>query len=96
MKKKRYKKLLMSTGIQKNMAERLTVYGRHRNIQIDRRAMPLDAIRVGIAYSIRNVTFEMCEACTLIEAAAIQMATILSDPSTFDVGQFFEGGDPDV
>lgn len=96
MEKKRYKKLLMSTGIQRNLAEQLTVWGRQRNIQIDRRALLLDAIRVSIAYFVRNVVFEMCDACTLIEAAALHMATILSDPSNFDVGQFLEGGVPDV
>lgn len=96
MTKKRYKKLLMSTGIQRNMAELLTVYGRHRNIQIDRRAMLLDAIRVSIAYSIRNVTFEMCEACTLIEAAAIQMAKIMSTDLGSELEQFYGGGDSDA
>ena len=53
MTKKRYKKLLMSTGIQRNMAERLTVWGRHENIQIDRRTMHLDAFRIGFLYTAR-------------------------------------------
>ena len=87
MTKKRYKKLLMSTGIQRNLAEQPTVWGRHMNIQIDRRTMLLDSVRVCMSYTLRGFTIELFEKSKLIEAAAAHMATILS---------VNEGGDSDA
>lgn len=89
MTKKRYKKLLMSTGIQRNLAEQLSVWGRHMNIQIDRRTMLLDSVRVCMSYTLRDFTTELFEKAKLIEAAAAHMATILS-------GNVNDGGDSDA
>lgn len=87
MTRKRYKKLLMATGIQRNPAEQLTVWGRHMNIQIDRRTMLLDSVRVCMSYTLRDFTIELFEKSKLIEAAAAHMVTILS---------VNEGGDSDA
>lgn len=96
MKKKRYKKLLMSTGIQRNLAEQLTVWGRQRNIQIDRTTPKLDAFRIGFLYDVRHFAEALFAVSALTSAMVIETATNVLDASNFDLKQFFEGGVPDV
>lgn len=96
MTKKRYKKLLMSTGIQRNMAELLTVYGRHRNIQIDRRALHLDVFRLGFHYTARPFAESLYAIRALSAAIFMKAAMNVLDASNFELKQFFEGGDSDA
>ena len=96
MTKKRYKKLLMSTGIQRNLAEQLTVWGRHENIQIDRRTMHLDAFRIGFLYDVRLFTKTLYGLGVLISDMVMDTATNVLDASNAELYKIFEGGDLDV
>lgn len=55
MTKKRYKKLLMSTGINRNQAEILTRWGRMNNIRISVGYKYLDAFCLGYLYAFTPI-----------------------------------------
>lgn len=55
MTKKRYKKLLMSTGIRRNYAELLTQWGRKRNIKMTSGYKNLDAFCLQFLYNTEPI-----------------------------------------
>lgn len=55
MTKKRYKKLLMSTGIRRNYAELLTQWGRKRNIKMTSGYKYLDAFCLQLLYNTEPI-----------------------------------------
>ena len=55
MTKKRYKKLLMSTGIRRNYAELLTQWGRKRNIKITSGYKYLDTFCLQFLYNTEPI-----------------------------------------
>lgn len=99
MTKKRYKKLLMSTGIQRNMAEQLTVWGRQQSLTIDRRSLHFDAFRIGFLYSTRHFTKTLHAICALTSSMVSivsEMAKNVYEASLCGLEQLFEGGDLDA
>ena len=99
MTKKRYKKLLMSTGIQRNMAERLTVWGRQQSIPINRRSLHFDAFRIGFLYSIRHFT-KTLYAIGALTSSMVSMSLKWQRMSTnlhfVHLSNYLRGGDLDV
>lgn len=98
MTKKRYKKLLMSTGIQRNMAERMTVWGRQQSIPINRRSLHFDAFRIGFLYSTRHFTKTLYAIGALTSSMVsnvTEMAKNVYESSLCALEQLFEGGDLD-
>lgn len=99
MTKKRYKKLLMATGIQRNMAELLTVWGRQQSLTIDRRSLHFDAFRIGLLYSTRHFTktlYAIGALTSSMVSIVSEMAKNVYESSLFELKQFFEGGDSDA
>lgn len=96
MTKKRYKKLLMSTGIQRNMAERLTVWGRQQNLPIDRRSLHLDSFKIGFLYEAQLFTEALYGLGVLLSDMVIDTATHVLDASNAELYKIIEGGDLDA
>lgn len=96
MTKKRYKKLLMATGIQRNMAELLTVWGRQQSLTIDRRSLHMDAFKIGFLYDVRLFTKTLYGLGVLISDMVMDTATHVLDASNTELYKIFEGGDLDA